>query len=113
MSLRAFVDSGGTEWRVFDVVPRTDERRMAERRVPVGAERAAKERREYDRRLSVGDLARLSTITKGWLCFDAEADCRRLTPIPRDWRGCSESTLEDYCRRARPVRQLRREVGHH
>jgi hypothetical protein len=116
MSLRSFVDSGGNEWQVFDVVPRADERRYAERReIGRSAHRAAgnatvpagvisDDRRDGERRMTVGELARLSTIAGGWLCFERGADRRRLTPIPGDWRRCTESCLEGYCRQALTTR---------
>jgi hypothetical protein len=112
MSLRAFVDSGGNEWQVFDVVPRSGERRNGERRERDPGEALAN-RRENERRLSVGDLSRLSTISEGWLCFERESDRRRLSPIPGDWIRCSDAALEDYCRRARPVRPLSSDVLSH
>lgn len=107
MSLRAFVDSGGNEWHVFDVVPRTGERRSQERRLDATSEDARRDRRESDRRLGVGGVARaLTTKSEGWLCFARESDRRRLTPIPGDWNRCPDETLEAYCRRAQPVRRL-------
>ena len=113
MSLRVFVDSGGNEWQVFDVVPRTGERRSRERRALEASEQASRDRRDSDRRLAVGNLGRLSTISAGWLCFDHDDERRRLTPIPGDWRGCTDATLEDYCRRARPARQLYADLASH
>ena len=106
MSLRVFVDSGGNEWQVFDVVPRTGERRSGERRELEASEEANSDRRESDRRLAVGDVARHSTISEGWLCFEQGAERRRLSPIPGDWSRCSDAALEDYCRGARRVRPL-------
>lgn len=112
MSLRTFVDSGGKEWQVFDVVPRTTERRAAERRASRAPARPTIDRRETDRRLTVGNLARLSTISAGWLCFEFGSDCRRLSPIPSDWRRCSDADLERYCESARPVRSWNRDIAH-
>ena len=106
MSLRAFVDSGGNEWRVFDVVPRAGERRGRERRTVETPAEMFSDRRDSERRLTVGDIARFSTLSEGWLCFKRGADRRRLSPIPGDWSRCTDAVLEDYCRRARPVRQL-------
>ena len=112
MSLRAFLDSGGNEWQVFDVVPRTGERRNQERRVVASSEQANADRRERARRLAVGGVARALTInSKGWLCFERGSDRRRLSPIPSDWSRCPEETLEAYCRRAQPVRRIRADVA--
>jgi len=111
MSLRAFVDSGGNEWRVFDVVPRAGERRGEERRMPEPPTHTFGDRREAERRLTVGDFSRLSTVHEGWLCFERGPDRRRLSPIPGDWNRCPDAVLEDYCRRALPVRPLRGRVS--
>ena len=116
MALRSFTDSVGNVWQAFDVVPRPDERRRYDRR---GREMEAdsanskgrggqRTRRDDDRRVSVG---RRSTMAKGvvdgWLCFERDdaTDRRRLTPIPQDWRRCSEEVLEGYCRSALPTRR--------
>jgi len=106
MSLRVFVDSSGNEWHVFDVVPRTGERRSQDRRASEASEEASAERRESDRRLAIGNVGKLSTISEAWLCFEQGAERRRLSPIPGDWSRCTEEALEDYCRRARPARTL-------
>jgi hypothetical protein len=112
MSLRAFVDSGGNEWQVFDVAPRTAERRSQERRARE-ASQATADRRDGDRRFRIADLGRLSTINESWLCFDRESDRRRLSPIPDDWTRCTDEALEDYCRRARPARPLQAGAATH
>jgi hypothetical protein len=113
MSLRAFLDSGGNEWHVFDVVPRTGERRNQERRVSASAEQQlGADRRDGNRRLGVGGVARALAInSEGWLCFERGSDRRRLSPIPTDWNRCPDETLEAYCRRARPVRRLHADVA--
>jgi hypothetical protein len=68
-------------------------------------EEETSERRDGDRRITVGGRSRLASVTEGWLCFESGAERRRLSPIPRDWRGCSDAELEAYCRAARPVRR--------
>jgi hypothetical protein len=103
MSLRTFVDSGGGEWQVFDVSPRKVERRTRERRAFGGPPESPRDRRENERRLSLGDLGRLRTIREGWLCFERDSDCRRLSPIPSDWRHCPDGVLERYCQSARRI----------
>ena len=113
MSLRVFVDSSGNEWHVFDVVPRTGERRVENRRALEASEEANADRRDGDRRLAIGNLGRLSTISEGWLCFEQGAERRRLSPIPGDWSRCTEAALEDYCRRARPARPLHADLTSH
>lgn len=101
--LRTFVDSTGTEWEAFDVVPRETERRATDRRS--GSLRQAGrdvERRERDRRLSVGGRSLLTN--QGWLAFQHGDERRRLSPIPANWQRASEAELEAYCRQARSVR---------
>lgn len=93
--LRTFVDSTGTEWEAFDVVPRDTERRMTDRRSSPDAQpRREVERRERDRRLSVG---RSRLTGQGWLAFQHGDDRRRLSPIPADWQRASDAELEAYC----------------
>ena len=112
MSLRAFLDSGGNEWQVFDVVPRKGERRNQERRAVASAEQSSADRRDTDRRLGVGGVARaLASNSDGWLCFERGTDRRRLSPIPGDWSRCPDEALESYCRRAQPVRRLHADVA--
>jgi hypothetical protein len=101
--LRTFVDSTGTEWEVFDVVPRDTERRTTDRRSRPNAKPGRDvERRERERRLSVGGRSRLTG--QGWLAFQNGDDRRRLSPIPLDWQRASDAELEAYCLKARPVR---------
>src|SRR5215207_3450657 len=106
MSLRTFVDEAGTEWHAFDVVPRKDERRNRERRAADASALPPVDRREAERRLTVGELTTLSTVNEGWLCFESDSERRRLSPIPPDWRTSSNSALSAYCRSARAVRPL-------
>ena len=103
MTMRSFVDSAGHEWQVFDVVPRTEERRRQERRSRRDSTGRETERRERERRLTVGAIARLSATAGGWLCFERGSELRRLSPIPGDWARCPDTALEGYCRVARPA----------
>jgi hypothetical protein len=106
MPYRTFADSTGTEWQVWDVVPRLSERRSddsTDRRVEPAPIRFA-ERREEDRRLTQTRRAVLrGSYAHGWLCFDNNEEKRRLTPIPSDWTTCSDELLEVYERHAEPV----------
>jgi len=119
MTLRSFVDSTGVEWYAFDVVPRTQERRHYDRRsgaiqddrrsgvIQAVDESDAPDRRDGDRRVTVGGQGRFSA-SEGWLCFEQadghSPERRRLSPIPRDWRQCSDAELQAYCQSARLVR---------
>jgi hypothetical protein len=107
MALRTFTDSTGREWEVYDVVPRSEERRHYDRRSlgddeSMAAEEAA-ERRDADRRLTVGGAEHIAART-GWLCFDSPDERRRLMPIPDGWNRSDEATLETYLKEARPAR---------
>ena len=106
MSLRTFVDSDGNEWQAYDVVPPADERRRGERRSTGTTSQPPTDRREAERRLTIGTFARLAAMNEGWLCFERGSERRRLSPIPDDWRRCADSELNAYCRAARPVRAL-------
>jgi hypothetical protein len=104
MALRIFTDSNGGEWHAFDVVPRADERRRYDRRSPAEQRALEGERRDADRRLTVGGRSPLvNSVSDGWLCFERGIDRRRLSPIPDDWRKCTDQQLEAYCHSARPV----------
>lgn len=106
MALRIFVDSADNEWQVFDVVPRANERRSYDRRQLTKRESIENERRDRDRRLTVGGSGGIAGA-RGWLCFEHGDERRRLSPIPDDWTRANDALLEAYCAAARPVRQSR------
>lgn len=106
MSLRTFVDSAGIEWEAFDVVPRAHERRNYDRRHDEKIDDTPDDRRDSDRRLTVGGSGEISGA-QGWLCFERGGERRRLSPIPDDWGRATDAQLEIYCKAARPVRRLR------
>lgn len=105
MALRTFVDAAGTEWQVYDVIPRPEERRHYDRRTPTG-QPAVERRSEQDRRVTVGRLSSMSDLGLGWLCFDAGGQRRRLAPIPEAWAQASDAELKRYLGIARPVRRV-------
>ena len=108
---RIFKDSHGTEWQTWDVVPRLEERRVSERRMYSSAPAHTDRRSRLDRRILTGHRAVLmSGFDGGWLCFQADVEKRRLTPIPDDWQRCAEERLEQYCARATPARRATREL---
>jgi hypothetical protein len=95
MAYRDFTDSTGTEWFVFDVTPRADERRSYDRRreeAQTGKVDEAEDRRVGSRRVSVGQ--RPPRLTQGWLCFERDGERRRLQPIPDNWTSLPDSELE-------------------
>jgi hypothetical protein len=95
MAHRDFTDSTGTEWFVFDVTPRADDRRSYDRRrdgADPGRVDGTEDRRGDNRRVTVGQRA--PRLTQGWLCFEREGERRRLQPIPENWTSLSDSELE-------------------
>ncbi len=111
MGYRSFKDSRGTEWQTWDVVPRLGERRVSERR-SVAAQPAHSDRRcRTERRILTGHRSVLTKgLDRGWLCFEAPSEKRRLTPIPSDWLHCGVDSLERYCAEARPARRMTSEI---
>ena len=107
MPYRTFVDSIGTEWQVWDIVPQlterrgltsTDrERRVSDTEVPIDRRRETRRLMETHRAVLRGSFAH------GWLCFQSMKGKRRLTPIPGDWTTCGEDCLEVYNRQAERV----------
>jgi hypothetical protein len=105
MAYRTFVDSDGTEWQAWDVLPKAVERRITNRRISREGV-TFPDRRQADRRRVDGRWTPLTSgLRDGWLCFDAAGNRRRLTPIPSDWEDCGPTALERYCRSATPVRR--------
>jgi len=103
MGYRVFKDSRGIEWQAWDVIPQLTERRELERRKSLEPVPHADRRRSLtDRRLMRGNRPYLTAgLDGGWLCFEADVEKRRLTPIPLDWLKCSEAQLESYCNAAK------------
>jgi hypothetical protein len=102
MGFRVFRDSQGTEWRAWDVIPQLTERREIERRVRMEPVAHADRRREPDRRIIKGRRPTLTAgLDGGWLCFENDAEKRRLSPIPDDWTRCSAVELEHYLEAAK------------
>lgn len=104
MALREFTDPAGNAWEAFAVVPRDQERRQYDRRSTETHVDEVEERREADRRLTVGRAELV--VGGGWLCFQHGDERRRLTPIPADWEKCDEAQLVAYLDAARPVRHI-------
>ena len=107
MAYRIFRDSRGTEWQTWDVVPRLEERRVNDRRSRVATPLQSDRRARLDRRILSGQRSVLtSNMGGGWLCFAADEEKRRLTPIPEDWERCPSAKLERYCAEATPARRV-------
>lgn len=106
MGYRSFTDSLGTDWQAWDIVPRLAERRGPDRRVASLA--VARERRQaMERRGPAGERNVLRHgLQRGWLCFEATLEKRRLAPVPADWLECTVARLEEYLRSAVPVSRV-------
>lgn len=99
MSYRLFEDSTGTEWQVWDIVPRLEERRNLEgsdRRVDIKVIPFADRRRTSRRIMNTRRSLLRGSYANGWLCFESRKEKRRLSPIPDDWTTCEDETLEGY-----------------
>jgi len=87
--LRAFTDSSGVEWRVWEVLPSRAGKAG-------GADTLSQSRL-------------MSTpFANGWLCFECASEKRRLAPIPPDWQWRETHALEQLCAQATLVPARRR-----
>lgn len=106
MSYRLFEDSKRTEWQVWDIIPRLEERRKAadtDRRVDITVIPFADRRHSPRRLASIRRTLLRGSYARGWLCFESSREKRRLSPIPGDWTTCDDETLEAYCNDAQVV----------
>ena len=79
MGLREFRDSGGTQWRVWDVRPDA-----------------------LDKRTTAEDYMR--DWQEGWLCFESADTRRRLADFPSDWESLPDADLIMLLDGAQPVK---------
>lgn len=111
LGYRIFTDSRGIEWQTWDVVPRLEERRVSERRLRAILPPETDRRARVDRRILVGHRSVLNSgLNGGWLCFEAQLEKRRLSPIPGDWERCPRQRLEQYCAHATPARRVATDI---
>jgi len=84
MPHRAFTDSEGTLWEVWQITPSSVKSAGRERRATVDP-----------------------ALEQGWLCFESKSgDKRRLAaPIPLDWESFSEERIRVLCTAAAPVKK--------
>jgi hypothetical protein len=102
VAVRTFTDASGTAWTVFEVRPSVGERRSGpDRRVATVPDPVLERRRGPDRRLRDRPRTVLPPdYAWGWLCFESDAETRRLAPVPDGWDAAPDATLEAHCRRA-------------
>lgn len=106
MALRDFIDSDGTPWTAWDIPPVRafhPQRVGSERRVASTAGHTPERRQGEDRRKRHVP----PQLLHGWVCFESDAEKRRLVPPPADWATASDAELEEYCREARPQPKVR------
>jgi len=95
---RQFSDDDGVTWIVWDVHPDDLGRTTYDRRsgpLSVDAPRSDVSRRH--------ERAVHPELRNGWLCFQAGAEKRRLTPIPADWNELPDEALRGMLRAATPA----------
>ncbi|HEU4557176.1 MAG TPA: hypothetical protein VFS20_04975 [Longimicrobium sp.] len=103
MALREFRDGEGVEWIAWDVPPVREfspVRSGEERRVNPTANYHPERRVLRDRRRRKTGAG----LEHGWVCFQCEAEKRRLAPPPRDWEAIPDEQLAALCRNALPAR---------
>jgi hypothetical protein len=83
------------------VTPSRPERRLPHEQL-LDASDFDRRRREHYRVLLGEEWAR------GWLAFETTDEKRRLSAFPQNWSELAESTLEDLCRSAVPVKPAKR-----
>jgi hypothetical protein len=80
---------------------------MGERRLRTIQTIKTERRTRTERRVVEGHRPLLSAgMDEGWLCFEAQDEKRRLTPIPNDWQICETTRLEQYCAQATKARRV-------
>jgi hypothetical protein len=80
MAFRTFASPDGAVWRAWSVAP--------------------------DRPETWNDRAATflpSGMVAGWLCFESDAEKRRLTPVPAGWSDLSDAEIWALCGTAEPV----------
>ena len=101
MAYREFTDRWGNEWRAWDVMPRTVERRS---RPPQsgGAPEIKEERRRQGENSGEVRLRMRPGWEHGWLSFESAAEKRRLAPLPQGWEDSTEEQLRELLAKATP-----------
>jgi hypothetical protein len=101
MAYREFTDQWGTEWRAWDVMPRTVERR-ARRSPTAGTPTVEVERRQQAENSGEVRLRMRPGWEHGWLSFESSAEKRRLAPLPQKWEEGTDDQLREWLAKATP-----------
>ena len=84
-------------WQVWEVIPRSAERRD-------GAERRTENRSKRERRVRQELRIRMaSDLANGWLAFESAHETRRLVPIPEGWADRDDDMLAALLAEASPA----------
>ena len=92
--LRGFKDTTGVEWRVWEVVPS---------RAAIATSSVAHSRTSLNS----------TPYANGWLCFESEAEKRRLAPIPDGWELGTPVDIAQLLEQATPVQSRARVRDNH
>ncbi len=82
MEHRAFVDSQGVVWDVWEVQPAINENRRDEHPVPPAGQGERRKGR-----------SRVSPRRAGWLAMQNETERRRVVPAPSGWQEMTDDEL--------------------
>ncbi|MFL5538581.1 MAG: hypothetical protein ACJ8J0_06285 [Longimicrobiaceae bacterium] len=107
MALREFRDSRGTAWMAWDVPPA---REYAQVRSGVDRRQTHTAGYHPERRVLRDRRRRLSGpgLERGWVCFQSDAEKRRLAPPPGNWQEAADDALEALLGQAEPIAARRR-----
>jgi hypothetical protein len=103
VALLEFTDSKGKRWMAWEVRPPTvysPVRSPIDRRSRQPNDLPSERRTVADRRTRPFHPA----LAYGWICFQSEAEKRRLAPPPEDWDSSTDEELERLLKQGSPVR---------
>ena len=103
MAIREFTDALGHGWLVWEVQPRSIERRLATNPAVVAVVGERRRRSTGEARVHAS-----SPLAKGWLAFESRNERRRLAPIPPAWSSLADADLSALLERATPTHRARR-----
>src|SRR4051812_35640695 len=98
MALREFTDGAGVPWVVWEVQPRSIERRVRDDPTVVAVVGDRRVRTATETRVRIN-----STLAHGWLAFETRGERRRLAPYPTGWFDLNESALRELLDAATPI----------
>jgi hypothetical protein len=102
VALLEFEDSQGRRWMAWEVRP---PRVHSPVRSPVDRRTLQEAKAHPDRRATADRRTRPfhPALAYGWICFQSDAEKRRLAPPPEGWERCSDEELERLCGQGSPT----------